>query len=839
MSKCSICHKNEAVVFTTKIEDGEPRMQGICLKCAYDSDLPGVDHLFKQAGVNEENIDEITAKMNEVLAGISARSPEDLLKALLSGDIPGLMPFSESDAGITESDTIDDDDSREAAGERSDTRPSLRPHASIGELMPANVGGESDEIGGYRKTQSDKRRTKGKRARRLKFLEQFAVNLTEEAAAGRIDRIIGRDEELARTIQILNRRTKNNPALIGEAGVGKTAIAEGLAVRIAQGHVPAKLLDQEIYLLDMTAMVAGTQFRGQFESRMKGVVDDARSSGNVILVIDELHNIMGAGDAEGAMNAANILKPALARGEIKVIGSTTLDEYRRFIEKDSALERRFQKVMIDEPSPEDTLRILIGVKDYYEKHHHVIYPVPVLETAVRLSGRYIMDRFQPDKSIDLIDEAGSRQNLDSECLTRLKKLRDRQSELEELLAENEKELSERSSQDDALPLYETQANIRSQLMRLSDEIAEVEKVCQPAVISDQDIASVVEMWTGIPVQKLTESETERLVSLEERLHGRVIGQDEAINALARAVRRSRAGFSQKHKPASFLFVGPTGVGKTELVKALAEVMFDTQDNLIRLDMSEFMEAHTVSKLIGSPPGYIGYDEGGQLTEKIRRRPYSVVLFDEIEKAHADVYNMLLQILDDGRLTDSHGRVVNFENSIIVMTSNAGTTLKSHGIGFGSHGHQALKERVDSVLKELFRPEFLNRIDEIVIFHELSKDQIRKIVDLMLKEPERDLERRGIELRVTEAARDALARDGYDPSFGARPLRRVIQRRLEDTLADLWLSRALDGVKTVTVDVAPAGSEPLRREGETITDSSGCYLFSWAEESLLSCSREDE
>ncbi len=821
MSKCSICHKNEAVVFTTRIEDGESRMQGICLKCAYEAELPGIDQLFTRAGITPDNIDEITAQMNEVLAGISAQSPEDLLKALLSGDMAGLMPISGTDSDVT-----DEAEEEKRLEDRHEARPTLRPHASIGELMPANVGGESDDIAGYRKAARDKKKAKGKRERRLKFLDQFAINLTEEAAAGRIDRIIGREEELARTIQILNRRTKNNPALIGEAGVGKTAIAEGLAVRIVEGNVPAKLLGQELYLLDMTAMVAGTQFRGQFEGRMKGVVDDARRAGNVILVIDELHNIMGAGDAEGAMNAANILKPALARGEIKVIGSTTLDEYRRFIEKDSALERRFQKVIIEEPSPEDTLQILIGVKDYYEKHHHVIFPTPVLETAVRLSNRYIMDRYQPDKAIDLIDEAGSRQNLDSTCLTELKVLHDRRMELEEWQNDNEKEIAGLASQEDALPLYEVQANIRSELMRVLDEIAEVEKDCQPVVITDQDIAGVVEMWTGIPVQRLTESETERLINLEERLHERVIGQDEAIGALARAVRRSRAGFSQKDKPPSFLFVGPTGVGKTELVKSLAEVLFDSEDNLIRLDMSEFMEAHTVSKLIGSPPGYIGYDEGGQLTEKIRRRPYSVVLFDEIEKAHADVYNMLLQILDDGRLTDSHGRVVSFKNAIIVMTSNAGTTLKSHGIGFGSHGYQAMEERVDTVLKDLFRPEFLNRIDEIIIFHELSREQIREIVDLMLKEPRSDLNRRGIAFNVTDAARDLLARDGYDPSFGARPLRRLIQRRIEDTLSDLWLSRAIAGAKIITVDVAEEGSEPLVRKDNTMTDGSGCLMFRW-------------
>jgi ATP-dependent Clp protease ATP-binding subunit ClpC len=485
MSKCSICHKNEAVVFTTRIEDGESRMQGICLKCAYEAELPGIEQLLSRAGINQDNIDEITAQMNEVLADISAQSPEDLLKALLSGEMSGMMPFTGADAGLfsQNADRSDGEDENEDAPDSRESRPTLRPHASIGELMPANVGGESDDIAGFRKIAREKKKAKGKRERRLKFLEQFAINLTEEAASGRIDRIIGRDEELARTIQILNRRTKNNPALIGEAGVGKSAIAEGLAVRIVEGNVPAKLLGQELYLLDMTAMVAGTQFRGQFESRMKGVVEDARRAGNVILVIDELHNIMGAGDAEGAMNAANILKPALARGEIKVIGSTTLDEYRRFIEKDSALERRFQKVIIEEPSAEDTLEILIGVKDYYEKHHHVIFPTPVLETAVRLSDRYIMDRYQPDKSIDLIDEAGSRQNLDSSCLTELKELHDRRIELEEWQNDNEKEIAELTSKDDALPLYETQANIRSELMRILDEIAEVEKYCQPVVMT--------------------------------------------------------------------------------------------------------------------------------------------------------------------------------------------------------------------------------------------------------------------------------------------------------------------------------------------------------------------
>ena len=833
MSKCSICNKNEAAIFTTRYDDGQARMDGICLKCAFESDLPGLDQLFSRAGINEENIDEITARMNEVLAGISAKNPEDLLKGLLSADFTDIssltgLPFGE---GLFEKEEAADGEEPPKEG------PSLRPHASIGELMPASIG-EPDELSGYRRTASGRKKTRDRKERKRKFLEQFAINLTDEANAGRIDRIIGRDEELARTIQILNRRSKNNPALIGEAGVGKTAIAEGLAVRIAEGRVPAKLLDQELFLLDMTAMVAGTQFRGQFESRMKGVVDDARRSGNVILVIDELHNIMGAGDAEGAMNAANILKPALARGEIRVIGSTTLDEYRRFIEKDSALERRFQKVMVDEPSEELTLQILLGVKDYYEKHHHVIFPVPVLEAAVKLSNRYIMDRFQPDKAIDLIDEAGSRQNLDSECLTILKHLKDKRDELVELCDEKEKEVSEQSLSDDALRHYEILQDLRSELMRIETEITGVEEVCQPVEVTEQDIAGVVEMWTGIPVQRLTQSESDRLLNLEEVLHRRVIGQDEAINALARAVRRTRAGFAPKRKPASFLFVGPTGVGKTELVKSLAETMFDTEDSLVRLDMSEFMESHTVSKLIGSPPGYVGYDDGGQLTEKIRRKPYSVVLFDEIEKAHADVYNMLLQILDDGRLTDSHGRVVNFENTIIVMTSNAGTTLKSHGIGFGARGHQAMEERVDTILKELFRPEFLNRIDEVIVFHELSRQEIREIVDLMLKEPEKSLEQRGIELVVEAAAREALAEEGYDPKFGARPLRRTIQRRIEDTLADLWLTREITSATRVVVDVAPEGSTAHQKEKDAATDGSGCYLFRWMGGERIECGHDD-
>lgn len=647
-----------------------------------------------------------------------------------------------------------------------------------------------------------------KKTKKRKFLDQFGTNLTDKARNGELDRLIGRDEELNRVIQILNRRQKNNPALIGEPGVGKSAVAEGLAVRIADGTVPVKLLDQEVYLLDMTAMVAGTQFRGQFESRMKGVVDDAKNSGNIILVIDELHNIMGAGDAEGAMNAANILKPALGRGDIRVIGTTTLDEYRRFIEKDSALERRFQKVIIDEPTLEETLQILRGIKGYYEQHHHVYFPECVLETAVRLSDRYITDRFLPDKAIDLLDEAGSEVNLKNSKLVEICEKQNQYEDLQAVREELENKLSEAGAGEDKVreTLYEEQAENKSQLLRLENELAELKQEAQPTEVTEKDIAKVVEMWTGIPVTKITETESERLLGLEDELHKTVIGQVEAISAVARAIRRKRSGLVNRDKPASFIFVGPTGVGKTELAKAVAEAMFDSREAIVRLDMSEYMEPHTVSKLIGSPPGYVGYDDGGQLTERIRRKPYSVILLDEIEKAHADVFNILLQILDEGRLTDSHGRVVNFSNTLIIMTSNAGTSFKRHSIGFGNQDHEALESRVQSVMRDLFRPEFLNRVDEIVVFHELTPEELRQIVDLMIAEIQTDLEVRGLKLIVTDKARDELAKSGYDEKFGARPLRRLITRTIEDKLADLMLSGDLDGVAGVSCDYVKTGDK---------------------------------
>ncbi len=807
MSLCSICKKNVAVVFTTRFENNKRINEGYCIKCAFDAGIDGVEEMFSSAGINESNVDEVTERMNDVMNNARAANPEQLFKMLVNNE----MPFE--DMEMPDGDFMDEFDNEEEEGAEAPAFPF--DLFSMGRKSKDKDADDSDEesddpqennesnLGlfkfGKKRDPKNLKKTK-KTSNKKKFLEQYGTNLTKLASEGKIDRLVGREKEIERVVQILNRRSKNNPALIGEPGVGKTAIAEGLAVKIANKEVPQKLLNMSVYLIDMTAMVAGTQFRGQFESRMKNLVDEARANQDVILVIDEMHNIMGAGDAEGAMNAANILKPALAKGEIRVIGSTTLDEYRRHIEKDSALERRFQKVIIEEPSIEDSIQILKGIADYYEKYHFVKFPEDVIEYAVRMSSRYITDRFLPDKAIDLLDEAGSRANLEEVRLINLENMKKEHAALSDEVTTIEARIESGATPEEIEQehLYEKQAEKKSRVLRLEKEIESLEDELEPTIITCEDISKVIEMWTGIPVKRITESESERLLKLEERLHERVIGQEKAVNALGRAIRRNRSGFGKKHKPSSFIFVGPTGVGKTELVKALAEAMFDREDALIRIDMSEFMEAHTVSKLIGSPPGYVGYDDGGQLTERVRRKPYSVVLFDEIEKAHPDVFNMLLQILDDGRLTDSHGRLVSFENTIIIMTSNAGTSLKANGFGFGSDGQVALEERVNTALKEQFRPEFLNRVDEIVIFQELSREEIRQIVDLMLKEVAEQLVEKDVKLSVMASAKDQLAKEGYDSKYGARPLRKTIQRRLEDPLADMFLGGKLKDAKSVSV-----------------------------------------
>ena len=802
MSLCSICKKNVAVVFTTRFENNERINEGLCIKCAYDTGIGGIEEMFSAAGINDSNIDDVTERLNRLMSGAETANPQELFKMLVN-DSFSLDDMPEDDADM-EMDVEDADIELPFEEEEREKRPrrGIFPFDIFGKQGEEEEN-ENESNLGFLHLGKDQEKRKGQKKEgksKNKFLEQYGTNLTRLAKEGKIDRLIGREKELERVVQILNRRSKNNPALIGEPGVGKTAVAEGLAVKIANGEVPPKLLNMSVYLLDMTAMVAGTQFRGQFESRMKNVVDEATKNQNVILVIDEMHNIMGAGDAEGAMNAANILKPALAKGEIRVIGSTTLDEYRRHIEKDSALERRFQKVIIEEPSIEDTIEILKGVKDYYEEHHFVKYPDDVIEYAVRMSSRYITDRFLPDKAIDVLDEAGSHANLEEERLVKLAKLKEEYAALDQEVKALEAriEMSATPEEIEKESLYEKQAEKKSQLMRMEKQLESLEDELKPSIIDCEDIGRVIEMWTGIPVKRISESESERLLKLEDRLHERVIGQEKAVSALARAIRRNRSGFGKKHKPSSFIFVGPTGVGKTELVKALAEAMFAKEDALIRVDMSEYMEKWEVTKFFGAAPGYIGYDDGGQLTEKVRRRPYSVILFDEIEKAHPDVFNVMLQILDDGRLTDSHGRVVNFENSIIIMTSNAGTSLKANGFGFNGDDHIALENRVNTALKEQFRPEFLNRVDEIVVFQELTKEEIRKIVDLMLKEVVDQMKEKGVGLAVSEAAKDELAKEGYDPKFGARPLRKTIQRRIEDPLADMYLSGKFNNAEKISV-----------------------------------------
>ena len=791
MALCSICKTRHAIIFTSRFEAGKRIDEGFCLKCAYESGIAGVSDMFKATGINGDNIDEMSERIEDMIGNNDVNAdPSEFLRSLASGEFGN--GFEDDDDGYEFDEDSTPINVADADESKSGDEEEERKQGFLGGMFgrrPGSMAGKDDE----NKGENGK---KLKNRSRLKYLNEFDTNLTQRAQEGKIDRIIGRDTEIERCIQILNRRSKNNPVLIGTPGVGKTAVAQGLAVKIVEGTVPEKLLNMQVWQLDLPAMVAGTQFRGQFESRIKGVINEAIKAENIILVIDELHTIVGAGDAKGSTNAANILKPALARGELRILGSTTTAEYKK-IEKDSALERRFQKVMLDEPSIEDSIEILNGIKDYYEKHHNVTYSDEVIEFAVRSSKRYITDRFLPDKAIDLIDEAGSAANLKN---VKLVKLANTKKALAEAQDEHQKQLDsmENSSPEEREADYEKAAELKAKVDRLEAELNALESDIAPDPIQIEDIARVVEMWTGIPLKSISESETDKLLHLEERLHQRVVGQEQAVHAVAEAVRRTRAGFTKKHKPTSFIFVGPTGVGKTELVKALAEVMFDTEEALIRIDMSEYMEPHSVSKLIGSPPGYVGFDDAGQLTEQVRRKPYSVILFDEVEKAHPDVFNLLLQMLDDGVLTDSHGLHVNFENCIIIMTSNAGSSAKASTIGFFSGTHEALEQHVQTALKETFRPEYLNRVDETIIFKELTPDEIRKIADIMMKDVYQSLADKGIKGTMTKSAGDRLAEVGYDEKYGARPLRKAIRSNIEDALADMFLKGELKDVSELKI-----------------------------------------
>ncbi len=745
---CSRCKKNVAVVFISRMnEKGEPVNEGLCLKCAAELKLPQVEDMMRRMGITPEDLEGLNSEMMQAFGG--AEEMEALAE-----------------------DGFDDDD--EESGKTA-TFPFLN-RLFGGAGTPAEK--KDDASGGKGREE----RRKGEK--KHKFLDNYCINLSQRAQEGKLDAVIGREEEIERVVQILNRRQKNNPCLIGEPGVGKTAIAEGLAQRIAAGEVPFKLRDKVVYLLDLTALVAGTQFRGQFESRMKGLIEEIRKLGNVILVIDEVHNIVGAGDAEGSMNAANILKPALSRGEIQVIGATTFNEYRKHIEKDTALERRFQPVTVNEPNMEDTLKILKGIAHYYESFHGVRIPEGVLRQAVSLSERYITDRFLPDKAIDLIDEACSDLNLHDADINRRMEL---QRDLENVTFERDTLMNvqapegEEPSQEEQEQRYARIAELRSQEMRLQQELTELEAKGVPE-LTMENIARVIEMWTKIPASRIREEEFKRLSELELRLKKHIVGQDEAIHAVSAAIRRNRVGISPKHKPVSFIFVGSTGVGKTELVKQLADDLFNAPEALIRLDMSEFMEKHSVSRIVGSPPGYVGYDEAGQLTEKIRRKPYSVVLFDEIEKAHPDVLNVLLQILDDGEITDAHGRKVNFENTVIVMTSNAGSDRGTASVGFGRSAGEQDKERVMRALQEFLRPEFINRVDEIIYFNRLSEENFHDIARIMLDELRDSLREKGYNFTYDDALVEHLVHKSYSATYGARNLRRTIQKELEDQMA---------------------------------------------------------
>lgn len=748
---CSVCHKNMAVIFTKRMDGDKSSMEGYCYNCAKEKGINPLEVLAEQSGMTEEQLSNMNEQFESILEEITEGLETD-------GENPEMQEKGAASLG-----------------------------SIFSNMFSTNGTGANEKSG---KQESNKKvKTKPKEAKKS-FLDVYGTNLTTKARKNELDVVIGRDKEIERVIQILNRRSKNNPCLIGEPGVGKTAIANGLAIKIANQDVPAKLLNKQVYLLDMTAVVAGTQFRGQFEGRMKAIIDECKQSKNIILVIDEIHNIIGAGDAEHSMNAANILKPSLANGEIQLVGTTTLKEYRKYIEKDSALERRFQPVLIEEPTVDATIEILKEIKRYYEDYHKVAISNDVIVQTVKMSEKYIHDRFLPDKAIDVLDEACSKINLNNKELYELELLK------EELLKiQGEKE---EAVQSDSIEDYQKAADLKTAECNLIDRINEIEKKFEPTKLTVQDIAEVIEHTTKIPVKKITEAETQKLLNLEENLHNRIIGQDGAVKAVAKAIRRNRVGLQSSKRPPSFIFVGPTGVGKTELAKTLAYEMFGSEDSIIRVDMSEYMESHSTAKLIGSPPGYVGYDDAGQLTEKVKRKPYSIILLDEIEKAHQDVFNLLLQILDDGKLTDAQGNTVSFENTIIIMTSNAGSNTNTNSIGFGKSTID--KGKTEKALKEIFRPEFLNRVDEIVNFDSLNEEQLIEIIDLLLKNTEAALANKEMKLEISKEAKMHLLNKGTDLKYGARPLRRAIQRYVEDEISEMILKSEISEYQTIKVDM---------------------------------------
>ena len=774
---CSECKKNPAVIFYEKNENGKKKIEGLCYNCAINKGINPTEVLSKQHDLlfnDKQSFNNMNKQLESLL--------KDFTENLDINDIENIE-------GAFTFGALNDNDDSEYDEEKPKIAGAAIPLGSIFSNMFSQNNNNNKAPKNNIKNKSTENKEQ-KNNKKKKYLDTYGTNLTNKAKNNQLDIVVGRDNEIQRIVQILNRRSKNNPCLIGEPGVGKTAIAQGLAIKIANQNVPAKLLNKEVYLLDMTSVIAGTQFRGQFESRMKGIIDECKNSGNIILVIDEIHNIIGAGDGEHSMNAANILKPALSNGEIQLIGTTTLKEYRKYIEKDSALERRFQQVLIEEPNIDDSIKILEGIKKYYEEYHKVKISTDVIKQTVVMSEKYIHDRFLPDKAIDILDEACSRINLENKDLCKLEKL---QTELKNIQTEKDE-----ISSKDTPETFEKAADLKTRECQIIEEIDKINKKLKLKNLTVQDIATVIENWTKIPVKKITEEETKKLLNLEKNLHKRIIGQDNAVSSVSRAIRRNRAGLQSEKRPPSFIFVGPTGVGKTELAKSLAYEMFGSEDSIIRVDMSEYMESHSTSKLIGAPPGYVGYDDAGQLTDKVKRKPYSIILLDEIEKAHPDVFNILLQVLDDGKLTDSQGNTVNFANTIIIMTSNAGSNLNNNSIGFGKQTID--QSKVEDNLKEVFRPEFLNRIDEIIVFNSLQENELMQIVDLMLNNTIEALKQKDISFKITDSAKKYILEKGTNIKFGARPLRRSIQKNIDDEISEMILKGELTNGQTINIDL---------------------------------------